>query len=71
VVVRVDEAGEDRAASCVDLLRPLFDRIPDVTIVPDAGDQPIADGDRLGLRARRVDRPDLRVPDQQVHRSGS
>ena len=71
VVVRVDEAGEDRVPEGIDLFGRRRHSFPDRTVVTDGDDPTVPDADGFGDRVRRVDRPDLRVPDQEVHRARS
>jgi hypothetical protein len=71
VVVRVDEARQDRTALRIDLLGARSGRVANVSVVTDRGDASVADRQRLGLWSIGIDGPHLRVADQQVHRSPS
>ena len=70
VVVRVDEAGQDRVAAGVELLGTGH-RVAHLAIVADGHDPGVPNRDRLGPRTAFVDGPHLRVADHQIHRARS
>ena len=69
VVVRVDEAGQDRVAAGVELLGIGAHGIADLPIVADGRDPSVTDADRLGRRPPLIDGPHLGVADHQIHRA--
>ena len=71
MVVRVDEAGQDRLAAGVEFLGTGAHRIAHLPIVADGRDPAVPNPDRLRRRTAFVDGPHLRVADHQIHRGRS